>query len=132
MMTVLTKYNNGPLWNVFLDRSNKECYKSWWAALLYIQNYYNSPNIVSAPHILQFPVDLPSFCFFPFSQCFLHSWYLSVDFQLFVVSPLLVYLLYRLGHKFVPVLGVGVLASMGAIIGAMWRYNLRVKYMDFK
>ncbi|XP_031636343.1 nose resistant to fluoxetine protein 6-like isoform X2 [Contarinia nasturtii] len=66
----------GPLWSIVADINKKQCEKYWWSTLLYIQNYVN-------------PDDL----------CFVHSWYLSVDVQLFLISPAIVYLIYRLKRK---------------------------------
>ncbi len=57
---------SGPLQN-----ANKvlveNCENYWWSAILHIQNYVNPNNI-----------------------CLNHSWYLAVDFQLFVISPFII------------------------------------------
>lgn len=61
------------------------CRRFWWAALLHIQNYVQ-----------------------PVGMCLNVSWYLSADFQLFIVSPLLVYPAIKYGWKYlwsVPFLG---------------------------
>jgi peptidoglycan/LPS O-acetylase OafA/YrhL len=64
---------NGPL---FLDMLRDNCVNNWWWALLHIQNY------------------LP-----PSEMCINHSWYLSIDFQLFVISPFIIYLIHKFGKK---------------------------------
>lgn len=50
------------------------CERFWWASLLYIQNHVN-PNEV----------------------CGGHTWYLSVDFQLFLITPFLAYAAWKYG-----------------------------------
>ncbi|KAG7306514.1 hypothetical protein JYU34_009154 [Plutella xylostella] len=44
------------------------CRRFWWAALLHIQNWYN-----------------------PQQECLPHTWYLAVDFQLHILSPLVLF-----------------------------------------
>ncbi|KAG5670254.1 hypothetical protein PVAND_000531 [Polypedilum vanderplanki] len=46
----------------------EDCVNYWWSALLHIQNYVNPENV-----------------------CLNHTWYLSVDFQLFILTPFLIY-----------------------------------------
>lgn len=57
---------SGPLQSTS-NELRENCVNYWWSALLHIQNYVNPNNI-----------------------CLNHSWYLSVDFQLFVISPFLI------------------------------------------
>lgn len=59
-----------------VDDMKDQCEKYWWSALLHIQNYVN-PN----------------------EQCAGHSWYLSADFQLFIVSPLLIFPAWKYGWR---------------------------------
>lgn len=68
--------------------SVEDCSGHWWSALLHIQNYVN-----------------------PESICPLHTWYLSVDFQLFVISPLLIYPARRYGWKYLWILPTLAVAS---------------------
>jgi peptidoglycan/LPS O-acetylase OafA/YrhL len=61
------------------------CEKYWWSALLHVQNYVN-----------------------PLDQCLPFSWYLGADFQLFVISPFLIYPAVKYGWKYlwsIPLLG---------------------------
>lgn len=63
-----------------------QCVKYWWTSLLHIQNYVN-PN----------------------EQCSGHAWYLSADFQLFIITPFLIYPAWKFGWKYLwslPVLAV--------------------------
>ncbi|CRK88313.1 CLUMA_CG002092, isoform A, partial [Clunio marinus] len=59
--------DNGPLKS---DYGDKSCKEFWWSALLHVQNYVNPINV-----------------------CLNQSWYLSADFQLFIITPFFVYLL---------------------------------------
>nr|XP_019546423.2 nose resistant to fluoxetine protein 6-like [Aedes albopictus] len=73
---LLPYLGSGPLWNASLGLSVDQCNRYWWSALLYVQNYVNPDQI-----------------------CLGHSWYLSVDMQLFLLSPLLIYPLWKWGRK---------------------------------
>ncbi|XP_055915469.1 nose resistant to fluoxetine protein 6-like [Eupeodes corollae] len=66
---------------------------NWWPVLLYIPNY-----------LQQKP------------RCFDSTWYLDVDFQLYIISPLLLIAMWRWGKKFAPVLLVLSLLSIGSVI----------------
>lgn len=71
----LTKFvGDGPLFD--FDSIQETCHDNWYWALLHVQNYV-VPN----------------------KQCLEHSWYLSVDFQLFLLSPLLIFPIWKWGWK---------------------------------
>nr|CAD7264866.1 unnamed protein product [Timema shepardi] len=62
---------NGPIWNKVVKRNADLCKKSMWKNMLYVQNFY------------------------PFEEmCATHTHHLSLDMQLSLVAPLLVYLLF--------------------------------------
>ncbi|XP_014486530.1 PREDICTED: nose resistant to fluoxetine protein 6-like isoform X2 [Dinoponera quadriceps] len=69
--TWLTQLDRGPLWSMMRQEKEK-CLTSWWANLLYINNYVNTHKI-----------------------CMFQSWYLAVDTQLFVLAPAIIYPLWR-------------------------------------
>lgn len=74
-----------------------QCLDGWWQALLHIQNYAN-----------------------PGMQCVSHAWYLSADFQLFIISPFLIYPAWRWGWKYLwtlPIMAVS--SSVYALIIAL-------------
>ncbi|KAL7286330.1 hypothetical protein TKK_0019288 [Trichogramma kaykai] len=76
-VTWLPKLDSGPLWSR-MKLENERCIASWWANILYINNYVNTDQI-----------------------CMFQSWYLSVDTQLFILAPAIVYPLWRwrkVGH----------------------------------
>ncbi|XP_055913312.1 nose resistant to fluoxetine protein 6-like [Eupeodes corollae] len=66
---------------------------NWWPNLLYIQNYY-----------------------IPNPKCLARSWYLAVDFQLYVISPFLMIPMWKWGKKFAPVILGLVLMSIAYIM----------------
>ncbi|XP_021937403.1 O-acyltransferase like protein-like isoform X2 [Zootermopsis nevadensis] len=56
----------GPLWDSFLQIEVAYCKNNWWTAILHLQNYIN-----------------------PSEMCISATWYLNVDMQLYLLSPLL-------------------------------------------
>ncbi|XP_060663027.1 nose resistant to fluoxetine protein 6 [Drosophila nasuta] len=70
-MTLFPRLDNGPLWQQFTS-SSQLCSDTWWATILYVQNYAAAGRM-----------------------CLGHSWYLAVDMQLFLLSPLLLWPLWR-------------------------------------
>ncbi|GFY63254.1 nose resistant to fluoxetine protein 6 [Trichonephila inaurata madagascariensis] len=68
--TLFTYTGSGPLWPTY--DTNPVCRKYWWWDLLYINNF------------------LPEW-----RQCLIVNWYLAVDMQLYVLSPLLMVALLR-------------------------------------
>lgn len=100
----------GPISNQF--RWDDMCDSYWWSALLYIQNYVNPASIVSyttRKYIYNAKIDRFQF------QCFGHSWYLSVDMQCFILSPLFIYPLWRWRNKFVWVMPLTICLSVGCV-----------------
>jgi len=84
--TALLHYGgDGPLWNFEGFPAMKVCRKDWWTNLLYINNLIDGHY-----------------------DCFGHAWYLAIDMQYFIVSPLFIISLYVL----MPV-GVGLCSLVG-------------------
>lgn len=65
---------SGPLWFGYRDMVRRTCDQYWWSSLLFVSNFY-PPTQREA--------------------CMPWTWYLSLDMQLLVLSPLIVYPLYR-------------------------------------
>ncbi|XP_039434445.1 nose resistant to fluoxetine protein 6-like [Culex pipiens pallens] len=82
----------GPLWSSIVGREVRACSEYWWSALLYIQNYVN-----------------------PRSMCLPWTWYLSVDMQLYIVAPLLIYPLWRWGKRVLLAIGFLAVLSIGCV-----------------
>ncbi|XP_055304069.1 nose resistant to fluoxetine protein 6-like isoform X1 [Sitodiplosis mosellana] len=100
-MSLVRFLGNGPLWPDLMDFLGSKCERNWWSTLLYVQNYANPRDI-----------------------CFGHSWYLSVDMQLFFISPAIVYLMYRFRRNSLYVLSFLVLCCVGATIYVHIQYDL--------
>ncbi|XP_046748814.1 nose resistant to fluoxetine protein 6-like [Diprion similis] len=81
---LLHRVANGPMWDMMYTLIITPCRQSWWYNIFYIQNLADKEHI-----------------------CLLHSWYLAVDMQLFWISPVILYPLYRW-----PKVGLGILGSL--------------------
>lgn len=57
------------------------------------------------------------------SKCAGHSWYLSADTQLFIVSPFIVYLLYRFKNKTLVALVLLIIGNIGCTIVIYQKYK---------
>ncbi|XP_030746171.1 nose resistant to fluoxetine protein 6-like [Sitophilus oryzae] len=66
LMGVYQHLGTGPLYNMYLETEQENCRHYWWSYFLYTQNYVNYNEV-----------------------CLLHTWYLSADFQLFFISPII-------------------------------------------
>ncbi|KAH8304724.1 hypothetical protein KR044_007256, partial [Drosophila immigrans] len=88
-MTLFPRLDDGPLWQQFTS-SSQLCSDTWWATLLYVQNYAAAGRMVSRLNSF-----LAGYSLLTFLQCLGHSWYLAVDMQLFLLSPLLLWPLWR-------------------------------------
>ncbi|XP_053681623.1 nose resistant to fluoxetine protein 6-like [Sabethes cyaneus] len=97
---------SGPLWDSSLAVTADLCNKYWWSALLYIQNYVN-PN----------------------EMCLGHSWYLSVDMQLFLLSPFIIYPLWRWGRPVLSVVIVLIISSVACILAVSMVHELRANIL---
>lgn len=70
----------GPDWN-YIELVSKSSRKYWWTTLLYIQNYYvprRENDLLTNP-----------------STSIAETWYLACDMQMFWISPLFIYPLWR-------------------------------------
>ncbi|XP_046985969.1 nose resistant to fluoxetine protein 6-like [Schistocerca americana] len=67
---------SGPQWNLVVRHHSDICKKNWWRNLLFIHNYFGFENM-----------------------CLTHTHHVGIDTQLFAISPLLVYLLWKWPRK---------------------------------
>ncbi|BFF99902.1 nose resistant to fluoxetine protein 6 [Drosophila madeirensis] len=74
-MKILPISGDGPLYGSVTFDNYTICEETWYWSLLYVQNY--ATNTI----------------------CLGHSWYLAVDMQLYIISPLLLIALYKWGKK---------------------------------
>ncbi|GBO04786.1 Nose resistant to fluoxetine protein 6, partial [Araneus ventricosus] len=61
---ILPHLGSGPFWNETVDPVVDSCKQNWWTNLLFINNFVTTPG----------------------QRCLEHSWYISCDFQLFVIA----------------------------------------------
>ncbi|KAI8126611.1 hypothetical protein FF38_01059 [Lucilia cuprina] len=95
----LYKYSGaGPMW-MKLGTQDKRCEDTWWATLLYVQNYA-----------------------FPYKICISQSWYLAVDTQLYVLSPLFLIPLWKWGKKALVPIVIFLILCLGCTV-ATFMYN---------
>ena len=101
MATLIVYCGNGPYWDVIKLVSSK-CRANWWTNLLYINNLvrfdplasvYN--NEVYCKHITISHKNVVIFS--KIFQCMKESWYLACDMQYYLISPFLVYPIWRWG-----------------------------------
>ncbi|KPI92901.1 Nose resistant to fluoxetine protein 6 [Papilio xuthus] len=69
--SVFHRVGDGPYWMAVASNAQK-CRDYWWTTLLHLQNYLN-----------------------PTDMCVPHSWYIAVDVQLHILSPLVLYWILR-------------------------------------
>lgn len=102
-MSLQRYFGDGPYNKFMIDLYYVNCEKYWFAALLHIQNFVNPNNI-----------------------CLGHTWYLSPDFQLFLLSPALVYPLWKFGKKLLVALPLISLASVAFIFAITYEQGITV------
>ncbi|XP_075235050.1 nose resistant to fluoxetine protein 6-like [Lycorma delicatula] len=71
-MTFYPKFRSGPLWKNTIERHKDNCLDHWWTNFLFINNYVHTDR-----------------------QCLPHAWYLAVDMQLHLLSPIILFPLYK-------------------------------------
>lgn len=69
-------FGTGPQWNTIVKSQSELCQQHWWRNLLLIQNYYGFENI-----------------------CLTHTHYVSTDMQLFIMTWLVAYVLWKYPKK---------------------------------
>ena len=73
ILTFFYYLSDGPLWSLAIKSTTLNfCQSYWWSTLLYVGNHVN-----------------------PGQLCFGHSWYLQVDMQLYFLSPIILYPVWR-------------------------------------
>ncbi|KAJ6633818.1 Nose resistant to fluoxetine protein 6, partial [Pseudolycoriella hygida] len=99
-----TKFlGSGPFFYTYTEN----CEKYWWSALLHLTVYTN-----------------------PLYPCYDVSWYLAVDFQLFVISPLLIYPIWKWGKNAFWILPVIVILVQGCIFTTTYTKGISVYFFQ--
>ncbi|XP_018568699.1 O-acyltransferase like protein [Anoplophora glabripennis] len=83
---LLRYVGESPRWDS-ISYLEKGCQRYWWTALLYVQNYVNDGI-----------------------YCLDHTWYLSIDMQLYILSPLILLPLWKYPKIGMSLIGAGILA----------------------
>ncbi|KAH8386781.1 hypothetical protein KR093_002450, partial [Drosophila rubida] len=75
---LLPYFGDGPLWGTTMFDDYSICNTRWYLTLLYVQNFFGDKAR---------------------TLCISHSWYLAVDMQLYLLSPIFLIALYRWGKR---------------------------------
>ncbi|VVC30375.1 Nose resistant-to-fluoxetine protein, N-terminal,Acyltransferase 3 [Cinara cedri] len=78
---ILPNLGSGPQWNLVVKHHSDICQKNWWRNFLFIHNYFGFKNM-----------------------CLSHTHHIGIDSQLFIVSPLLIWTLWKWPKKSLVVL----------------------------
>ncbi|XP_044749166.1 nose resistant to fluoxetine protein 6-like [Coccinella septempunctata] len=82
--TIFVQLGEGPFWDERIGVEHDRCMASWWANILYLNNYVNPENL-----------------------CLFQSWYLTCEIHYFLMLPFLAYFIWKkpkLGITFMVVL----------------------------
>lgn len=135
LMTMLVRFlASGPFWPFAIDHLVGTCGRYWWSTLSFTQNYVNQDALVSVMYLQHqfffFNQLLASFSFGFNFKCYPHAWYLSVDMQLFAISPFVVYLIHRYRRKAIIGLVVVILGCMAYTFIIHVMYNITHLYVS--
>jgi len=72
LLFLIPSMASGPLWEEYFDVQVDKCYKNWWTTITFINNWFDESKM-----------------------CLLHTWYLSADMQLFIISFIFIIPLYK-------------------------------------
>ncbi|XP_072041409.1 nose resistant to fluoxetine protein 6-like [Amphiura filiformis] len=96
-MNLFLKWGHGPDHDLYGEReAYDKCKPEWWLHLLYINNLYPYPGSIAG--------------------CFGWTWYLANDMQFFIISPFIIYPLYRFWKAGILTIVVLFLTSFGSTI----------------
>ncbi|CAO1408310.1 unnamed protein product [Diamesa hyperborea] len=84
--------SNGPLWDLTKLSAIDYCQDYWWSSLLFVQNYVN-----------------------PGKMCFGHSWYLSAEIQLYFLSPVILYPIWKWRKRVITIITVLLIFSLCSV-----------------
>ncbi|KAJ8927007.1 hypothetical protein NQ314_020570 [Rhamnusium bicolor] len=95
----------GPIKDLYSDLEYKRCQKNWWTSLLFINNHYNQHDM-----------------------CYFITWYLAADTQLYVISLIILSMIWKFKHKTKLILSISVLIGILIPTAISYVYNLDVIY----
>lgn len=110
-VTFFYHVSNGPLWSSITRSTSIDlCNDWWWTTLLYVGNYVN-----------------------PGQLCFGHSWYLMADMQLYFLSPIILYPLWRwrkYSAAMIPIIFLLASSSVVFVFTMYMIHEFRVNFMS--
>ncbi|XP_039494711.1 nose resistant to fluoxetine protein 6-like [Drosophila santomea] len=95
---------NGPLFKGGYSKK-AACEKTWFMTLLFVSNFAND-------------------------MCLDHTWYLAVDMQLFLISPILLFALYKWGKKAAAAIFVLIVLLSGCLFATMMVNHYSIASLD--
>jgi peptidoglycan/LPS O-acetylase OafA/YrhL len=122
--TLLKYLGSGPKWPLVDQSLQQPCANNWWSALLYVQNNVNVTAMVNMKNQVIF-LTLKYF------QCVGQSWYLNIDFQLYLISPVLLYALWKYPRICLSLLVLCVLGFVGVSFYVAWVNDLSAILTNF-
>ncbi|CAG9785758.1 unnamed protein product [Diatraea saccharalis] len=97
------RVTDGPHWYINAQNTNN-CRQYWWTTLLYVQNLVN-----------------------PLTMCLSHTWYLAIDMQMYIISPLVLFWILG-GNKKSG--WASLIAAVIAVITASTIYNFLMEFQS--
>ncbi|KAF8777897.1 Nose resistant to fluoxetine protein 6 like protein [Argiope bruennichi] len=96
--------SSGPFWPEMAGLEVKNCHQSWWANLLFINNWRPAKEM-----------------------CMQHSWYISADMQLHIIAVFVLIALYRCGRWVIQLFDLTVISTTCCclrygIFSCVWRF----------
>eukprot|EP00057_Strongylocentrotus_purpuratus_P007602 XP_011662076.1 PREDICTED: nose resistant to fluoxetine protein 6 [Strongylocentrotus purpuratus] len=100
-------FAQGVLTDEVHEMTREYCGKTWWAHMLYINNFYPWPN------------DLEQ-------TCMGHAWYLANDMQFYIISPLILIILHKNWKAGMALIGSIMIVSLGSLAGLNYYYGINM------
>ncbi|KAH8304723.1 hypothetical protein KR044_007257, partial [Drosophila immigrans] len=125
-MKLLPLLVSGPLEDNGFDNYEK-CERTWFWTLLFLQNYATQEIVSSHSFVDQENYKILIYVYNFLLQCLGHTWYLGVDMQLYLLSPIFLIALYKWGKK----AAAGIVLLMVLLL--VWLFTLMMvkKYSMF-
>nr|XP_014275443.2 nose resistant to fluoxetine protein 6 [Halyomorpha halys] len=99
---ILPHLGSGPQWPLVVNHHAELCKQYWWRNILFIHNYFGFKNM-----------------------CLTHTHHIGIDTQLFLVSPLLIFLVYKWPRQ-----GLLTLLSIGIISTILRFYTVYIRQLN--
>ncbi|XP_792732.4 nose resistant to fluoxetine protein 6 [Strongylocentrotus purpuratus] len=100
-------FAQGVLTDGFHEQVRTKCAETWWAYMLYVNNLFPWPNDLG-------------------ETCFGHAWYLANDMQFYIISPLILIILYKNVKAGMALIGSIMVVSLGSLAGLNWYYGINL------